>query len=232
MPAEPDDRLRIALPEAGELLARVPKPFAVLFKRGDVSVELFAPQKVDTQQPHGQDEIYIVSSGSGVFRRGAERVPFEPGDFLFVPAGRLARLRGVQPRPPDLGHLLRAEGRLRRMGLACLFRRLRSGVRAQHGMTERRFAQLGRRHRVELPPDPPHVPGRAEARPLDDLLHAEAGPLDQVARQGTRPRPHSSCQYTSATSTASLVTDWRWLRATALAHLRRPRPPRQTHDPG
>ncbi len=87
MHAELDDRLCIALPEAGELLARVPEPFAVLFKRGDVSVELFAPHEVDTQQPHAQDEIYIVASGSGVFRRGAERVPFGPGDFLFVPAG-------------------------------------------------------------------------------------------------------------------------------------------------
>jgi len=82
-----DDRLRIALPEAGELLAKVPEPFAVLFKRGDLSVELFAPHEVDTQQPHEQDEIYIVAAGSGVFRRGADRVPFGPGDFLFVPAG-------------------------------------------------------------------------------------------------------------------------------------------------
>ena len=81
------DRLRIALPDAGELLARAPEPFAVLFQRGDVSVELFAPRGVDTQQPHEQDEIYIVAGGSGVFRRGAERVSFGPGDFLFVPAG-------------------------------------------------------------------------------------------------------------------------------------------------
>lgn len=78
MHAEPGGRLRIALPEAGELLSKVPEPFAVLFKRGDVSVELFAPHEVDTQQPHGQDEIYIVASGGGVFRRGAERVPFGP----------------------------------------------------------------------------------------------------------------------------------------------------------
>ncbi len=42
----------------------------MLFKRGDLSVELFAPQKADMQQPH---EV--------------ERVPFGPGDFLFVAAG-------------------------------------------------------------------------------------------------------------------------------------------------
>jgi len=82
-----DDRLKIALPEAGELLAKVPEPFAVLFKRGDLPVELFAPHEVDIQQSHEQHEIYIVAAGSGVFRRGAARVPFGPGDFLFVPAG-------------------------------------------------------------------------------------------------------------------------------------------------
>jgi hypothetical protein len=48
---------------------------------------LFAPHEVDTQQPHAQEEIYIVAAGTGVFRRAAERVPFGPGDFLFVPAG-------------------------------------------------------------------------------------------------------------------------------------------------
>jgi len=82
-----NDRMRIAMPETGELLAKVPEPFAVLFKRGDLSVELLAPHEVDTQQPHEQDEIYIVVAGKGVLRRGADRVPFGPGDFLFVPAG-------------------------------------------------------------------------------------------------------------------------------------------------
>lgn len=89
MRAELDDDLRIALPDpdAGERLAGVPEAFIVLFKCGDLSVELFAPHQVDTQQPHEQDEIYIVASGTGVFRRDAERVPFGPGDFLFVAAG-------------------------------------------------------------------------------------------------------------------------------------------------
>lgn len=83
---DPDDTLHIALPEATQALAALPAPFAVLFRRGDVSVELFAPRGADTQQPHEQDEIYVVAAGSGVFRRGDERVPFGPGDFLFVPA--------------------------------------------------------------------------------------------------------------------------------------------------
>jgi mannose-6-phosphate isomerase-like protein (cupin superfamily) len=87
MRAEPGEPLRIALQDAVDHLDNVPEPFIALFKRGDLSVELFAPHEVDTQQPHEQDEIYIVAAGAGVFRRGAERVPFGPGDFLFVAAG-------------------------------------------------------------------------------------------------------------------------------------------------
>jgi hypothetical protein len=65
----------------------VPEAFVALFECGDLSVELFAPHQVDTQQPHEQDEIYIVTARAGVFRRDIERVPFGPGDFLFVAAG-------------------------------------------------------------------------------------------------------------------------------------------------
>ncbi|APG14970.1 hypothetical protein BKD09_42290 [Bradyrhizobium japonicum] len=83
---ESDDRLRVTLMEAAELLTGRPEPFTVLFRRGDLSVELFAPRGIDTQQPHEQDEIYIVAAGTGVFRRGVDRVPFGPGDILFVPA--------------------------------------------------------------------------------------------------------------------------------------------------
>jgi hypothetical protein len=42
----------------------VADPFIVLFQRGDFSAELYAPQGIDTQQPHEQDEVYIVASGS------------------------------------------------------------------------------------------------------------------------------------------------------------------------
>jgi mannose-6-phosphate isomerase-like protein (cupin superfamily) len=84
---ENDDRARIALSEAREHLAHVPETFVELFRRGEFSIELFAPVGIDTQQPHVQDEAYVVITGSGVFRRGEERVSFEPGDVLFVAAG-------------------------------------------------------------------------------------------------------------------------------------------------
>jgi cupin superfamily acireductone dioxygenase involved in methionine salvage len=85
------DPLRISLHDAMELLGAAPDPFVVLFKRGDFSAELYAPHDVDRQQPHEQDEVYLVASGSGVFLRGDERVFFSEGDFLFVPAGVVHR---------------------------------------------------------------------------------------------------------------------------------------------
>lgn len=80
------DPLHLDEAAAALALAALPVPFAVLFERGDVSVELFAPRGVDTQTPHTRDELYIVSSGSGTFRRGDETSDFRAGDLLFVPA--------------------------------------------------------------------------------------------------------------------------------------------------
>jgi mannose-6-phosphate isomerase-like protein (cupin superfamily) len=81
------DDLRIALMEASARLAVEPEPFITLFERGDFSVELYAPRGTDNQEPHDQDEAYIIASGTGMFRRAEERVPFQPGDFLFAAAG-------------------------------------------------------------------------------------------------------------------------------------------------
>jgi mannose-6-phosphate isomerase-like protein (cupin superfamily) len=81
-----DDDLHLSFEEEQLRLQFMPTPFSVLFERGDVSVELYAPRGADLQRPHSRDEIYIVASGTGFFVRGEERVPFAPGDFLFVAA--------------------------------------------------------------------------------------------------------------------------------------------------
>ena len=82
-----DDTLHLGLPAATARLEQLPAPFVTLFERGEFSMELYAPRGRDTQQPHEQDEVYIVASGSGQFRRGDEVVAFSAGDALFVPAG-------------------------------------------------------------------------------------------------------------------------------------------------
>jgi mannose-6-phosphate isomerase-like protein (cupin superfamily) len=74
-----------------DALARLPgaggERYVELFRHGTLSVELYAPRGHDPQSPHTRDEVYVVVTGRGQFRNGAERHPFGPGDVLFVPAG-------------------------------------------------------------------------------------------------------------------------------------------------
>lgn len=74
-----------------DALARLPGPagerYAVVFERGTLSLEVYAPRGNDPQQPHARDEAYVVVSGNGVFSCNGERLPFAAGDALFVPAG-------------------------------------------------------------------------------------------------------------------------------------------------
>jgi mannose-6-phosphate isomerase-like protein (cupin superfamily) len=68
------------------LKAETQNKFAVLMKHGSMQIEYFAPEKTDTQQPHMQDEIYVIASGQSQFYRNGETVNCKTGDVLFVPA--------------------------------------------------------------------------------------------------------------------------------------------------
>jgi mannose-6-phosphate isomerase-like protein (cupin superfamily) len=74
-----------------DALAHFPGPagerYVELLRHGTLSVELYAPRVHDPQTPHTRDEVYVVATGHGQFRNGADRHPFGPGDVLFVPAG-------------------------------------------------------------------------------------------------------------------------------------------------
>jgi mannose-6-phosphate isomerase-like protein (cupin superfamily) len=61
--------------------------YGVLLRRGTLELGYYRPDGSDRQEPHGQDEVYIVQSGSGYFIHRDERRPFEAGEALFVPAG-------------------------------------------------------------------------------------------------------------------------------------------------
>jgi gentisate 1,2-dioxygenase len=67
---------------------------AGLFTHGTLRIRLYAPRGFDPQEPHEQDEVYVVMSGQGVFRRGTETAPFAAGDVLFVPARMPHRFEG------------------------------------------------------------------------------------------------------------------------------------------
>ncbi len=61
------------------------------FKHGTMLLEVFAPKHRDYQTPHTQDELYFVLRGHGEFVLENERMNFQAGDALFVPAGKIHR---------------------------------------------------------------------------------------------------------------------------------------------
>lgn len=72
--------------------ARIPGPAGeravTILRRGPLDVALSLPQRPNKQQtPHAQDELYFIIRGRGFLLHDSKRVPFEPGDILFVAAG-------------------------------------------------------------------------------------------------------------------------------------------------
>ena len=69
--------------------ARYPQgaPFSTVMAGGTMSVEVFAPNGADSQQPHGQDELYFVHSGTGEMVINGQRFAAAAGDAFFVAAG-------------------------------------------------------------------------------------------------------------------------------------------------
>ncbi len=82
---------KLTTSSALQALSCVDEPYKELFKHGSLSVEVYKPEKVDPQEPHDQDEVYVVISGSGIFVNGESRKPFEMGEVLFVPTGAVHR---------------------------------------------------------------------------------------------------------------------------------------------
>ncbi len=78
--------------------ARIPegRRSAELMQHGSMTLRYYAPQGVDAQTPHDQDEIYIVQSGRGSVVSGPSeatlaRRAIGPGDAIFVPANNVHR---------------------------------------------------------------------------------------------------------------------------------------------
>jgi mannose-6-phosphate isomerase-like protein (cupin superfamily) len=69
---------------------------SLLLAHGTMSLRFYAPNTVDPQTPHDQDEIYVVVSGHGTVVSGPSEdtltsKAFGPGDAIFVPAGNVHR---------------------------------------------------------------------------------------------------------------------------------------------
>ncbi len=69
------------------LISQEDEPYVEHFRHGTMSLGMYAPYRHDPQEPHDQDELYFVLSGSGMFVHGDEKSDFKTGDALFVAAG-------------------------------------------------------------------------------------------------------------------------------------------------
>jgi mannose-6-phosphate isomerase-like protein (cupin superfamily) len=49
----------------------------------------------DEQEPHTEDEIYVVTAGRAMFEADGERVAVGAGSVLYVPAGQVHRFADV-----------------------------------------------------------------------------------------------------------------------------------------
>ena len=49
----------------------------------------------DSQDPHTEDEIYLVTAGRAVLESGSDRIAVRPGSVIYVPAGEVHRFAEI-----------------------------------------------------------------------------------------------------------------------------------------
>ena len=66
-------------------------------RRPDLSIGTYCLRAgaVDTQDPHEEDEVYVVISGRGRFTGGDETIDVEAGSVFFVPAREEHRFHDI-----------------------------------------------------------------------------------------------------------------------------------------
>ena len=62
----------------------------------EVGVYVLVAPDPDRQQPHADDEVYVVLDGRGVLEVEGRPVPLERGQAVFVPAGAEHRFTGYE----------------------------------------------------------------------------------------------------------------------------------------
>jgi mannose-6-phosphate isomerase-like protein (cupin superfamily) len=77
---------RITPAEAAAITLQPGRLSALVARTADIEVRHYAPLGSDPQTPHDRDELYVVISGRGKFRRGEQTVDCMPGDLLFCEA--------------------------------------------------------------------------------------------------------------------------------------------------
>lgn len=83
--------------ELGGSRAASGRPYHEFLRRDPLSAGLYVLPAGgrDAQQPHTEDEVYIVISGRSRFSAGGETIEVRPGDVIFVPAGEQHRFHDI-----------------------------------------------------------------------------------------------------------------------------------------
>jgi quercetin dioxygenase-like cupin family protein len=73
------------------------RSYLEFLRSGSLSVGLYVlpAGATDEQQPHGEDEVYLVAAGGSLFTAGAETREVRAGDVLFVAAGIAHRFHDI-----------------------------------------------------------------------------------------------------------------------------------------
>jgi len=71
--------------------------WAEQFRVPDLSVGTYSIPAggTDDQEPHTEDEIYVVTSGRATFASGQDRAEVGPGSVIYVPAGEVHRFTDI-----------------------------------------------------------------------------------------------------------------------------------------
>jgi mannose-6-phosphate isomerase-like protein (cupin superfamily) len=62
----------------------------------EIGVYVLVAPEPDRQQPHDDDEVYVVLSGEGVLTVEGEAIPVTEGQAIFVPAGAEHQFTGYE----------------------------------------------------------------------------------------------------------------------------------------
>ena len=62
----------------------------------EVGVYVLVAPEPDTQQPHEDDEVYVVLEGRGVLNVEGDEIPVVEGQAIFVPAGANHQFTGYE----------------------------------------------------------------------------------------------------------------------------------------
>ena len=86
--------------------------WAEQFRVPDLSVGTYSlpAGATDDQEPHTEDEVYVVTAGRAAFVAGGQRVEVGPGSVIFVPAGEPHRFADITENLAALVFFGPAEG--------------------------------------------------------------------------------------------------------------------------